>query len=218
MSTAIYQTLFERDAGETRLLVVGWVATLGVGIAITATAAVMAATGQSIFQMMLTFNTIMSLAYGPPALLGLVVRRTPSWSGLASFSVALVAGCLGAFVYNWGLITNVVLIVPVSVTIFMLSGLVQERDADFLARRERLIQRLDTAVDVAVELKDSVDMTTPVFQFLSQATAGIGLLSLCLLFTTPRAERGTVLAYAAVTLLIAALLRFVRGRRSVDPA
>ena len=28
-------------------------------------------------------------AYGPPALLGLVVRRTPSWSGLASFAVAL---------------------------------------------------------------------------------------------------------------------------------
>jgi Na+/proline symporter len=218
ISKDIYQTLFEKDAGEKRLLVVGWIATLGVGIAVTATAIVMAATGQSIFQMMLTFNTIMSLAYGPPALLGLVVRRTPSWSGLASFSAALVVGCLGAFVYDWGLITNVVVIIPVSVTIFMLSRLVPERDADFLARRERLIRRLDTAVDVSIELRDSVDMTTPVFRFLSAATAGIGLLSLCLLFTTPRAERGTVLAYAAVTLVIAALLRFVRGRSDVEPA
>lgn len=218
ISKDIYQTIFERNAGEKRLLVVGWIATLGVGIVVTATAVVMAATGQSIFQMMLTFNTIMSLAYGPPALLGLVVRRTPSWSGLASFSVSLVVGCLGAFVYNWGLITNVVVIIPVSVAIFMLSKFVPERDENFIERRERLIRRLDTAVDVSVELKDSVDLTTPVFRFLSAATAGIGLLSLCLLLTTPEAQRGTVLSYAAVTLVTAALLRFVRGRRSVRPA
>ena len=37
--------------------------------------------GQSVFEVMLTFNTVMSLAYGPPALLGLVVRRTPSLVG-----------------------------------------------------------------------------------------------------------------------------------------
>jgi hypothetical protein len=100
----------------------------------------------------------------------------------------------------------------------MLSKFVPERDEDFIERRERLIRRLDTAVDVSVELKDSADMTTPVFRFLSAATAGIGLLSLCLLLTTPEAERGTVLSYAAVTLVIAALLRLVRGRRSVRPA
>jgi SSS family transporter len=218
ISKDIYQTLFERNAGEKRLLVVGWIATLGVGIAVTATAVVMAATGQSIFQMMLTFNTIMSLAYGPPALLGLVVRRTPSWSGLASFSAALVVGCLGGFVYHWGLITNVVVIVPLSVMIFLLSKLVPEHDAGFLARRESLIRRLDTAVDVGAELRDSVDMTTPVFRFLSAATAGVGLLSLCLLFTAPAGERLTVFAYAAVTLLIAALLKLVRGGGRANPA
>lgn len=218
ISKDIYQTLFERNAGEKRLLVVGWIATLGVGIAVTATAVVMAATGQSIFQMMLTFNTIMSLAYGPPALLGLVVRHTPSWSGLASFSVALIVGCLGAFVYHWGLVTNVVVIIPLSVMIFLLSRLFPEHDAGFLARRESLMRRLDTAVDVKAELSDSIDMTTPVFRFLSAATAGIGLLSLCLLFTAPSGERGTVLAYATVTLLIAALLKLVRGSGGADPA
>jgi SSS family solute:Na+ symporter len=218
ISKDIYQTLFEREAGERRLLVVGWVATFGVGIAVTATAIAMAATGQSIFQMMLTFNTIMSLAYGPPALLGLVVRRTPSWSGLASFSVALITGCLGAFVYNWGLITNVVVIVPVSVMIFLLSAMFPDHDTGFLARRESLIRRLETPVDVAAELKDTPDMTTPVFRFLSAATAGIGLLSLCLLFTVPAGERGTVFAYAIATLLIAALLRLVRGKTVVEQA
>jgi len=58
--------------------------------------------GQSVFRMMVTFNTVMSLAYGPPALLGLLVRRTPSWSGLASFGVALAIGTIGTFVLGWG--------------------------------------------------------------------------------------------------------------------
>ena len=57
-----------------------------------------------VFGAMVTFNTVMSLAYGPPALLGLVVRRTPSWSGLASFAVALAVGAVGSFVLGWGLV------------------------------------------------------------------------------------------------------------------
>lgn len=214
ISKDIYQTLFNINAGEKKLLVVGWIATLAVGVAVTVIAVVMAATGQSIFQMMLTFNTIMSLAYGPPALLGLVLRRTPSWSGLASFSVALVVGCLGAFVYHWGLITNVVVIVPVSVIIFVLSMMIPEHDDSCRARREGFIRRLNTPVDISAELRDTVDMTTPVFRFLSMATAIIGLLSLCVLFTAPPAERSMVIAYGGITLLIAVMLRLIRGVRT----
>src|ERR1019366_7825521 len=95
----VYQSLFRKNAGEHELLVVGWVTTFLVGGATTVIAVIMAASGQSVFQIMLTFNTLMSLAYGPPALLGLVVRRTPPWSGLASSATGLILGMLGAFVY-----------------------------------------------------------------------------------------------------------------------
>ena len=74
VSKDIYQTLFAQAASEKELLVVGWVATFGVGATMTALAMGMAAKGASIFSVMLTFNTVMSLAYGPPALLGLVVE------------------------------------------------------------------------------------------------------------------------------------------------
>ncbi len=86
-------------------------------------AAIMAASGQSVFQIMLTFNTLMSLAYGPPALLGLVVRRTPPWSGLASFATGLILGILGAFVYHWSLIQQVAIIIPSSFGVFFLTML-----------------------------------------------------------------------------------------------
>ncbi len=69
----VYQSLLRKSAGDRELLVVGWITTFMVGGATTVMAAVMAASGKSIFQIMLTFNTLISLAYGPPALLGLVV-------------------------------------------------------------------------------------------------------------------------------------------------
>ena len=152
----VYQSLFRKSAGEHELLVVGWITTFLIGGATTAIAVIMAASGQSVFQIMLTFNTLMSLAYGPPALLGLVVRRTPPWSGLASFATGLILGMLGAFVYHWSLIQQVAIIIPASFGVFFLTMLFDRGDTP---GRALLFKNLNTPVDVATELKDSADFT-----------------------------------------------------------
>jgi hypothetical protein len=156
---------------------------------------------------MLTFNTLISLAYGPPALLGLVIRRTPPWSGMASFITGLVLGILGAFVFDWSLIQQVAIIIPASFGVFFLSGLLDKGDSP---GRARLFRNLNTPVDVARELKDSPDYTAPVFRFLSTTVACIGLLSLILLFTAPPNQRATIVWFTALTITISAGLWFVR--------
>jgi hypothetical protein len=118
---------------------------------------------------------------------------------------------VGSLVYGWGLITNVVVIIPVSVAIFLLSSLFAEGDPSYAAKRDRLFERLNTPVDVARELKDSSDLTRPVFRFLSRITGGVGVLTLLLLFTVPAGDRMTVIAYAGITLVLAFLMRFVKG-------
>jgi hypothetical protein len=168
----------------------------------------MASRGASVFSVMVTFNTVMSLAYGPPALLGLVVERTPRWSGLVSFALGLTVGCVGSFGLGWGLITNVWVVVPLSSLAFLASGLLERGT---LPRRDDLFGRLRTAVDVENELRDSPDPTARVFRFLSRATAAVGVLSLCLVFMAPAEDRGTIVAYVAVTLVLAALLSLVKG-------
>ena len=212
ISKDIFPTLFPKKAGEAEKLTVGWTATFAVGATIITIAMIMAGTGRSVFRVMVTFNTIMSLAYGPPALLGLVVKRTPSWSGLASFAVALVLGVYGTFVLGWGLVPNVLVVVPASVAVFLLSGLAPERVRERIARRDDLFRRLDTPVDVAKEVDLASDPTTPVFRFLSRTTGLIGLLCLPLLFTAAPGERATVIGYVGLTLLLAAGLTLVRGR------
>src|SRR6266700_800405 len=208
LSKDVYQTLIRKSASERELLVVGWINTFLVGAMTTAIATLMAASGKSVFQIMLTFNTLISLAYGPPALLGLVVRRTPPWSGLTSFMTGLVLGVLGAFVLHWSLIQQVAIIIPSSFGIFFLSGLLDSGDN---VGRARLFRNLNTPVNVGVELKDSPDFTGEVFRFLSRTIACIGLLSLLLLLTAPSNQRGTIRWFAGLTLSISVALRFVQA-------
>jgi SSS family solute:Na+ symporter len=215
ISKDIYQRLFAPAATDRQILVAGWLATFGVGAAMTGLAMSMAAKGASIFTVMLTFNTIISLAYGPPALLGLIVKKTPSWSGLLSFAVGLVLGCYGAFVGHWSLVRNVLIILPASSFVFMASGLLPHDDPAHVARREGLFTRLATPVDIARELKGSVDPTATVFRFLSAATAGVGVLSLVLIRWAEPGERMTVVIYAALTLLVAAALTRVGRTRAI---
>jgi SSS family solute:Na+ symporter len=213
LSKDVYQNLFRRNAGERELLLVGWVTTFLIGATTTVIAVIMAASGKSVFQIMLTFNTLMSLAYGPPALLGLVVRRTPAWSGLASFMTGLVLGILGAFVFHWSLIQQVMIIIPSSFGVFFLSGLLDRGDSP---GRARLFRNLNTPIDVGVELKDSPDYTREVFHFLSRTVVSIGLLSLLLLLTAPSNQRGTILWFAGLTLSIGVALHFVRASSPTD--
>jgi Na+/proline symporter len=204
----MYQALLRKGAGDRELLAVGWITTFLIGGATTVIAVMMAASGQSVFQVMLTFNTLMSLAYGPPALLGLAVRRTPPWSGLASFATGLVLGILGAFVYHWSLIQQVAIIIPSSFGVFFLSMLLDRGD---WPARERLFRNLNTPVDVCKELKDSADFTGPVFRFLSRTICAIGGLSLLLLFDVPSNQRLTVIWFALLTLAVGGSLFFIRG-------
>jgi Na+/proline symporter len=214
ISRDIYRTLFAPQAGERQLMVVGWIATVTVGTVMTLLAIVMASRGESVFSVMLTFNTIISLAYGPPALLGLVVKRTPAWSGLASFAVSLLLGCLGNFVYDWSLIESVVIIVPISVAIFVATAAFGERDVAASGRRDALFARLSRPVDVRTELQDRPDLTNVVFTFLSRVTGAVGLLSAPLIAMAPPADRAVAATYVAVTLALAGLLRLIRGPRS----
>ena len=212
MAKDVYQTHFAPHVGERTMLRVGWVATAVVAMSVTALAVLMAVTGKSIFSVMVTFNTILAVAYGPPALLGLVIKKTPHWSGMASFIAGLALGTIGTFVFDWGLVMNVVIVAPISIFIFIASRWFDRPGNSQVERRDKLFVRLATPVDVNRELAGSTDQTTRVFRFLSRATGAVGLLALLLLFTVHPSDRGVVLAYSGITLAVAIALTFVRGK------
>jgi len=207
LSKDIYQTLFRPNAGERELLFVGAMMTLVVGGLTTVLAAVMANRGESIFTVMMTFNTLISLSYGPPALLGLVFRRTPWWSGIATFATGLTLGMLGDFVFHWAFIQQIVYVLPPAFAVFFLSMFLDRQESP---GRARLFNRLNTPIDPA-EFSDVPDFSRPVFRFLGRAVAGIGATSLLLLISNPPSARLTILSFSAITLAVAASLWFVPG-------
>jgi SSS family solute:Na+ symporter len=207
LSKDIYQKLFRPQAGERELLIIGAIMTLLIGGITTALAAIMAYRGESIFAVMMTFNTLISLSYGPPALLGLVFRKTPQWSGMATFATGLILGMLGDFVFHWSFIKQIVFVVPPAFAVFFLSMLFDTKESP---GRAYLFKKLDTPVDPS-EVSDVPDFSRPVFRFLSRAVACIGLASLLLLIPNPPAARATILSFSALTLAVAASLWFVPG-------
>ena len=60
-------------------------------------------------------------------------------------------------------------------------------------------------------MKDSSDLTRPEFRFLVRITGGVGMLTLLLLFAVPAGQRMTMIAYGCITLVLAFLMRFVKG-------
>jgi SSS family transporter len=216
LSKDVYQPLFAPDAGEFAMLRVGRIASAVVATCVTLLAVLLAVTGKSIFSVMVTFNTILSLAYGPPALLGLIVKKTPSWSGSASLLAGLIIGTIGTFLLGWGLVMNVVVVVPISVGIFLASRWFERPESVRQQSRERLFLRLATPIDVSKELAGSSDPTTRVFRFLSVVTGAIGLASLLLLLSVPVENRSIVIAYSGITLAAAAGLAFIRGKQPAE--
>ena len=214
LSKDIYQTLFRPRAGERELLIVGAIMTLLVGGVTMLLAVMMASRGESIFEVMMVFNTLISLSYGPPALLGLVFRRAPWWSGMATFATGLTLGILGDFVFKWTFIEQIVFVVPASFSVFFLTMLF---DGAETPGRARLFKKLDTPIDPS-EISGVPDFSRPVFRFLSRAVACIGLASLLLLIPNPPGARLTILSFSALTLAVAASLWFVPGggRSAVD--
>jgi SSS family solute:Na+ symporter len=207
LSKDIYQTLFRPSATDRELLIVGVVMTLLIGSVTTMLAVIMASRGESIFGVMMTFNTLISLSYGPPALLGLVFRRTPWWSGLATFITGLTMGVLGDFVFHWSFIQQVAFVIPPAFAVFFLSMFF---DGEESIGRASLFQRLNTPVDPS-EIGDTPDFSVPVFRFLARAVAGIGLASLLLLIPNPAGARIIILWFSGLTLCVAGSLWLVPG-------
>jgi len=207
LSKDIYQTLFRPSATERELLIAGVIMTLLIGSVTTLLAVIMASRGESIFGVMMTFNTLISLSYGPPALLGLVFRRTPWWSGMATFVTGLIMGMLGDFVFHWSFIQQVAFVIPPAFAVFFLSMFF---DGEESIGRARLFKRLNTPVDPS-EISDAPDFSVPVFRFLARAVAGIGLASLLLLIPNPAGARVIILWFSALTLCVAGSLWLVPG-------
>ncbi len=205
----IFPAITRKNFDEKKLLRVGRITTLVIGVIVPVLAILMVLSRNSAFDIMITFNTIISIAYGPPALIGLVSKKAPAWSGLVYFVVAVIVGSIGWFFLGWSVPENVFYVVPLSVVI-MFGGIwvnrfIKPEKEEYIQKREDLFRRLQTPINVADEVGITARIEFTIFRFLSKVTALIGVLTLVFLFFNPSEDNMTIILYSVITLGMAAM-------------
>jgi Na+/proline symporter len=217
ITTDIIPRFYRKVLDDKKRLLIGRVTTLVIGVIVPVIALIMVLSGKSAFKLLNIFNSIISIAYGPPALIGMLSKKAPHWSGLLYFAIALILGCVGWFALGWGIPENVFYVVPLSViimfgSIFITKYFGKEKEI-YKDNRAQFFEKLATPVDVIKEVGDTGDIQNVVFRFLAKATTFIALLSLSFVFINSWEESVTIFLYSGITLGFAAIF-FVLSNRA----
>jgi len=198
----IYRRLFDKDASQKRLVIVGRIATLGIGILTIGIGITLISSAQKgLFEVMVT---VFGLFVGPmliPMLAGLLSRRI-TWRGAAAgITTGFVSG-LSFFLYktfvlagqpgmdaNWlrydyeaiSILTNFVLTIGAMV----LTSIFEKKTIEDRTQIDAFFERLSTPVDVEqTHAKVTGEIFSP-FKIIGWVTAGTGLMLMISGFVQP---------------------------------
>lgn len=105
----VYQGCRRRDFSEPQLLRAGKLATLASGLAATATALLLSAIESiGFFDLMMLFGALLQLPLAIPALLAVVIRRTPDWAGWSTVLVGLGVSLFMQFAFPLSWLTSLI--------------------------------------------------------------------------------------------------------------
>jgi len=198
----IYRRLFDKDASQKRLVVVGRIATLLIGIATIAIGvSLIASARKGLFEVMVT---VFGLFVGPmliPMLAGLVSRKVTYRGAAAGIAAGLISG-IGFYLYktfvlagqpgidpNWlrydyealSILTNF----GVTVLAMMVTTALERPTTEDRAQIASFFDRLATPVDAAkTHAKVTGEVFSP-FKIIGWVTIGTGAMLLVASFTQP---------------------------------
>jgi len=235
----IYRRLFDKEATQRRLIIVGRVATLLVGaLTITIGISLIASARKGLFEVMVT---VFGLFVGPmliPMLAGLLIRRV-TWRGAAAGIATGFASGLTLYLYktlvlaknpgidaNWlrydyeaiSILTNVGLTV-LAMTVTTMLQKVSDHER---IRIDEFFTRLATPVDPkTTHARVTGEIFSP-FYIIAWITAGTGLLLVCASFLLPGGIGRTINIGSGLTLWLLAFgiyrlhVRFVRREAAAE--
>ena len=145
----IIKQLFWKNAGSKALLLVGRIVTLVIGALVVATAIVMSRSPGGVFQLMLDFSGIVIVPAGIPIVMGLFYKRTPWWTGIASYLFGLSIGVLAKLIelnitlFGIPLLSSPVTFEQQIFTVGTLSAIIYFLPGAFIALKGRFKEKLD---------------------------------------------------------------------------
>ncbi|HVF47152.1 MAG TPA: hypothetical protein VNA17_06275, partial [Pyrinomonadaceae bacterium] len=189
----IYRRLFDKDASQKRLVIVGRVATLVVGmLTIVIGISLMASAQKGLFEVMVT---VFGLFVGPmliPMLAGLLTRRV-TWRGAAAgIAVGFVSG-LSFFLYKAFILTGqpgidpnwlrydyeaISILTNFSLTIgaMVVTSVFEKKTEEDKEQIDAFFEKLSTPVDIELTHANVTGEIFSPFKIIGWVTAGTGLM------------------------------------------
>jgi len=217
-----YQPHINPDATERKLLIVGKLTTLALGVIIIGNGLLFAQwKGTNIFKQMTLYSGLVGLPVTIPLVLGLFIKRAPGWAGWSTVLVTLLGSIIAHFAlgvnhasqllhmsmnekdsYCWDFLSGTLINLLVGCTWFLGSCLFAERRSQEEKRRvSEFFQRIATPVDFEKEEGIGSDnMQAKIMGILCLIYGGFILL----LMTIPNPASGR-LAFAFCGLMMAGI-------------
>ena len=214
----VYQSLINPAATDRQQLMVGKAITLANGFIATVAALLFASMeGLSFFDLMMMFGALMQMPMAMPALLSIIVTRTPDWSGWATLVVGLLVSCFMQFVFdaNWLLplfsaeaftareamdlkvIAALIAHVVITGGFFVSTSFFYKKEN---TARSRELSKFRMNMRRAIRVKEEAELDTRQGTYLGKLTQVLGVVAAALvLVPDTMTER---LAFAAIGLLI----------------
>ncbi|GAA4302425.1 sodium:solute symporter family protein [Compostibacter hankyongensis] len=217
LSRDIYQRLFSKNAGDREMLWVGRMMTLLLGAVITVGALFVGGFGGA-FEANKLFTGLFAIPMTIPLVLGIVLRKPKPWGAFAT----VVSGILTGLLLNmnsriaWEAATLIE--IGVCVSVFLLSGLVKNKDAAYNTRVISFFRRL--SVPLTASEKPVID---PVFRRSVNRLYALALAATGLLFAgmgIPSAGEATglmAISAGVACLLLSGFLQYHSRRTAAIP-
>lgn len=213
----IYNKFINPKASAQRLLAVGRIFTVVLGLSTIALALYMTHHEGGVFGVMKDISQVLTVPIGSALILGLLIRRTPPWTSIFTFALTFPVAFITRYVYNLHLGYQAFIVVGTAVSSFLITRLFWRRTAEKDRNRiDGFFKKLDTPIDAVKELSEKA--ATDVLSMLKV----VGVLTFCvgLMVVVPVffLEKHTSILMTIITggvLITLGTLMFLKGKRVI---
>jgi SSS family solute:Na+ symporter len=196
VSHDIYKGLLRPDLSDKKLLKVGRIASLFIGLIVMALAISFVHSTFGIFNLMQAFFTLFNIPVTVPIAFGLIFRRVPTWSAVGAITWGLIVGATTRYLLDWDIGPQVYLSFVMTFGIFVTSPLT----ANLFRTQKILLAGLAAAVAcgmgglfMATAGPEVVEWQR-MLSLVAAGAIGASLYGFARLFTLENAEKKIILA------------------------
>ncbi len=176
----IIKQVFWKKAKAKTLLLIGRVVTVVLALLVITAAIMQSRIEGGVFEIMMTISGIVVVPAGIPIVMGLLVKRTPRWAGLASYGTGLLIGMVVLLLgVDISFTQEVFWVGGLSALVYFIPGLFIKARGSYKVALDKFFDKLATPVSSS-EYGESGSTDRGSLKITGWTTAGMGLAIMAL--------------------------------------